>query len=110
MARRPIFIPQTDRGQLVCEFIVDFTWHAGLARSQAQKSLQSLHAAAAQLGIEPILEISSKSFQPLGVNLSVFNLQLECGPCGRISVEAAYQGSKVFEGGQQYEDIYRLLA
>ena len=56
--------------------------------------------------ISPILEISSKSTLGLGVSLSAFNLSLKIPDGRRISVECAYQGSKVFENDGPYHDLY----
>jgi hypothetical protein len=87
------------------EIILDFEWHAGFAKSQAQRSIASLHAAARERGLSPVLEISSKSDQPLGVSLSAFNLTLQLE--GRtMTVESVFQGSKVFEGGGPFHELY----
>jgi hypothetical protein len=84
---------------------VEFRWHAGLAVSQKQKSIAELHASAkVALGIERILEISSKSPDALGIALSAFNLKLDCGD-RRVPVEVAFQSSKVFLGGGPYLDL-----
>lgn len=105
MAKRPIFLPSS-QPPYVREIEVKFQWYPGMAKSQAQKSIQSLHDASESLGYAPLLEISSKSADPLGVELSAFNLKLS-GPDGRpISVECAFQGSKVFENGGPFEDLY----
>lgn len=106
MARRPIFIP-VSAGSFVEERMVDFTWHAGFAVSQQQKSIRSLHAAADKLGIAPMLDISSKSMEELGVQLSAFNLMLKGKNGNTLSVECAFQGSKVFERGGPYTDLYK---
>lgn len=107
MATRPIYIPATNGSALVITKMIDFEWHAGLAPSQKQKSINSLHLAAKEeLGIDTLLEISSKSKVSLGVNLSAFNLMILLPSLeNKISVESAYQASKVFEGGIQYRDI-----
>jgi hypothetical protein len=77
----------------------------GFAITQARKSIVSLHQAAAALGVVPVLEISSKSPDELGVKLSAFNLTVEVG--GRTTcVEAAFQGSKVFRDGGPFPDIF----
>ena len=92
---------------LVREHIVSFEWHAGFAISQTQKSIRSLHENASAKGIKPVLEISSKSLEKIGVQLSAFNLRLNYGGYN-FTVESAYQGSKVFEGGGPFTDIYAL--
>jgi len=79
-----------------------------MALTQAQKSIASLHKAACrQLDISTVLEISSKSLQPLGVKLSAFNLMIKTVKREReFSVECAYQGSKVFERGGPFIDLF----
>lgn len=76
MAKRPVFIPQFDGPTFVEELLIEFTWYPGFSKTQAQKSINSLHSAASERGIVPILEISSKSFDPVGVALSAFNLKI----------------------------------
>lgn len=109
MARRPIFIPRIDtgpRGPFVERIELDFTWHPGFALSQQQKSIASLHAAAAERGLGPVLEISSKSTDPRGIALSAFNLPCPL-PDGSVGVvETAFQGSKVFADGGPYTILY----
>jgi len=108
MASRPVFVPDKSRPPFVKEVFIEFKWYPGFAKSQAQKSIDSLHAAARSRGIEPLLEISSKSSQPLGVKLSAFNLMLKTKEHQLISVECAFQGSKVFERGGPYTDLYMV--
>jgi len=106
MTKRPIFIPKPESLPFVVEIDVDFEWYSGFAKTQAQKSIQSLHNSAAQKGISPVLEISSKSLDSLGVALSAFNLQLRIDTGKALSVECAFQGSKVFKDGGPYIDLY----
>lgn len=107
MARRPVFVSKAVGRELVSPVSVEFQWYAGLSKSQKQKSIKSLHGAAQRrLGIERILEISSKSEYRLGVALSAFNLMLTTPSGVRASVEVLFQGSKVFAGGGPYVDIY----
>lgn len=107
MAKRPIFIPVFDKDYLYEEVDIEFQWYPGFAVSQKQKSIQSLHKKAKENGYNPILEISTKSELKLGQRLSAFNLQIDTINYGKISIESAFQGSKVFENGIQYSDIYR---
>ena len=114
MATRPVFLPsassQPARGQNTNSAVgtvvpIEFHWHAGLAVSQKQKSIASLHSAAREaLGIDRILEISSKSTEPLGVALSAFNLRLRHEDRS-VPVEGAFQSSKVFANGGPYLDL-----
>jgi hypothetical protein len=105
MAKRPIFIPNTMKSPYVTERELEFEWHPGFAISQQQKSISSLHKAAKNVDIFPVLEISSKSQDQIGVNLSAFNLELTVHG-GKMSVECAFQGSKTFENGGPFTDLY----
>jgi hypothetical protein len=107
MAQRPVFVP-LDKAPWVRRRMVEFTWHAGMAVSQKQKSIASLHTAArGHLGLSRILEISSKSTQSEGVAASAFNLRIELPNGMRTPLECAYQGSKRFAGGGPFADLYR---
>jgi hypothetical protein len=109
MAKRPIFVPLINGKGLVLERYVDFQWHAGFAKSQKQKSIRALHEMAAKdYGVKSPLEVSSKSESPLGVALSSFNLKFETQRGRLLTVEAAFQGSKVFEFGGPYRDIFDM--
>ena len=107
MANRPVFIPMLDGKRLVLERPVEFHWFPGFAKSQKQKSIRDLHSAArTQLGIKNPLEISSKSEDPLGMALSSFNLSFTTKKGRTLSVECAFQGSKVFELGGPFRDLF----
>ena len=107
VAKRPIFIPLHDDKRFVLEHYVDFQWHPGFAKSQKQKSIRALHEMALrQYGVRNPLEVSSKSEDPLGVALSSFNLKFTTRRGRTLTVEAAFQGSKVFEKGGPYIDLY----
>lgn len=106
MAERPIFLPSGKPGRLVDELSVKFLWHKGMAPSQKKKNVLELHTAAAKRGYEPLLEVSTKSDEKLGQRLSAFNLSVELDEGGVISLECAFQGSKVFEGGGPFTDIF----
>ena len=106
MAKRPVFVPRPDASPFFEEVEVEFRWFAGMAKSQAQKSIDSLHEAAGREHVlSPVLEISSKSRTPLGVDLSAFNLMLTVAG-QKMSVECAFQGSKVFENAGPFPDLY----
>ena len=107
MAKRPIFTPNFNGFPYVDTVDIEFKWHPGFAKSQLQKSIASLHEAAEKLkNISPILEISSKSTSRLGISLSAFNLPLKTPNGRKMTVECAYQGSKVFENGGPYHELY----
>lgn len=58
--------------------------------------------------VYPILECSSRSPDPVGKTLSAFVLTFDT-PSGRtISVESAYQGSKVFGDDGPFQDLYNV--
>lgn len=119
MAKRPVFIPELRDGTIRQE-LVTFEWFPGFSVTQKQRCIRSLHDAAARtFGWEPnyILEVSTKSRQRLGANLSAFNLTLPRpewyaelapdSPC-YLSLESIYQGSKVFADGRgPYLDLYQ---
>lgn len=105
MAERPVFVPATTGTLLVHEVQIQFPWHSGLAASQKKKNVAELHRAAAAKGLEPLLEISSKSELEIGQRLSAFHLKIEVA--GReTTVECAYQGSKVFDKDGPFQDLY----
>lgn len=108
MAERPVFIPTREGRCLVLTKRVNFDWFPGMAASQKQKSIDALHSSAkSHLHLERILEVSSKSKEPLGVSLSAFNLTITTLKLNRsFSVESAYQGSKRFERGGPYVDLF----
>jgi len=106
MAKRPIFVPTNDSKELFKEVEIEFKYFNGFAVSQKNKCINSLHDSAAKNGYENILEVSTKSSEKLGHRLSAFNLMLETDNYGAISIESAFQGSKVFENGGAYNDIY----
>ena len=107
MAERPIFIPAPESPELVNELFLSIKWHPGFAQSQKEKNIEALHQAAAQRGIAPLLEISSKSKSERGRHMSAFHMAVPTKNYGRIKLELAFQGSKVFERGGPFTDLYR---
>lgn len=106
MAKRPVYVPRKDGKLGVEKTDIEFKWFPGMAKSQKQKSINSLHREAEAVGISPLLEISSKSENELGVKISAFNLNITTKIHKRVfSVEAAFQGSKVFQNGGPYFDL-----
>jgi hypothetical protein len=107
MANRPIFIPSENLNNPVLIKGVEFEWHPGMAVSQKQRSIQSLHENAKKtLKLKSILEVSSKSEVELGRNLSAFKLQINLRDGSSMPVENAFQGSKVFKNGGPFTDLY----
>jgi hypothetical protein len=109
MAERPIFVPAPDEPELVKEMYLRLKWHPGFAPVQKEKNVQELHAAAAANGYSPVLEVSSKSTGKLGRHLSAFHLRIQ-SRVGEMPLESAFQGSKVFERGGPFTDLYAVDA
>lgn len=109
MAQRPIFVPNYDEGPFVKTLNVNFEWYPGYSIKQKQKSILSLHEVAKKQNINKILEISTKSDKEIGIKLSAFNLIAELNNGDKISVESAYQGSKIFEKGGPFRDLFYKL-
>ena len=95
---------------MIIEDYVDFKWHPGMSLKQKQRSIAELHHEAnVKHGLGRPLEISSKSDQEIGVKLSSFNLKFTTQvKRTTLTVEAAFQGSKVFERGGPFRDIFAL--
>ena len=107
MAKRLYFkcIPNSDT--LYEEKYCEFEYFNGFSLSQKQKSIAELHNNIKQQ--EPlceILEVSSKSANPLGWGLSAFNLKVFDEILSKVFfLENVFQSSKVFEFGGPYRDL-----
>jgi hypothetical protein len=114
MAKRPVFFVQDPNNQdapLVDVVLVDFKWSPGMAKSQKQKSINSLHESIHVRRPCRVLEISSKSQEDLGIKLSAFNLGFVHPKSNAfICVESAFQGSKVFESSGPFPELYAQSA
>ena len=109
MAKRPVFLPNINKKGFVEVKIIEFEWFPGYSISQKQKSIKSLHENIKKSNPSlRVLEISSKSYNPLGVSLSAFNLMIETKNNKKFSVENAFQASKVFEKGGPYIDLLEI--
>ncbi len=106
MASRPVFSALGKPDHLVSETMISFPWSPGFAPVQKKKNVVALHDAARVQGFFPLLEVSTKSELELGRRLSAFSLKIST-EIGEISLEAAFQGSKVFKGGGPFVDIYK---
>lgn len=107
MATRPVFISINHPPFYRIENI-DFKWSAGFAVSQLQKNIVEIHNKFCTTNTNKrVLEISSKSLQGVGRCLSAFELKKHVPSLGQnFPVECIYQGSKVFENGGPYTDLY----
>lgn len=81
MSRRPYFAPCKDTVGYNGFMSPEFGWHGGFALSQQQKNGSALHDAVRYAhGPETrILEVSTRSLEPLGKSLSAHNLILPEG-------------------------------
>lgn len=106
MAVRSVYRVGTDNNY-VNKIDVDFTWNPGFAAIQKQKNIKALHENYKKINVEDrVLEVSSKSEDKLGVNLSAFNLMITTIKNKKtFSVESAFQSSKKFELGGPYLDL-----
>jgi hypothetical protein len=104
VAKRPVFVP-VGNPPYVEEKLIEFKWYHGRSKAQVGKCILSFHQEACKLGLSPTLEISTRSPNKLGVALSAFNLKLRLNTV-EMTVECAFQGSKVFENGGPYIDLY----
>lgn len=107
MAKRPIFIVEPSGFNFVRMEEVDFTWYAGMAMSRRQMSMRSLtEAAKVSYPESRFLEVSRMSDEDLGKSLSAFNLKLPYPHRSTgVTLECAFQASKVFERGGPYLDL-----
>ena len=104
MANRPVYLAKNSAPYVEC-VNTEFKFYNGFSMKQKRLSIQSLHDAF--LKIYPnknLLEISSKSENPFGIEISAFNLKFFHND-NLFTVESAYQASKVFENGGPYVDL-----
>ena len=107
MANRPIFIPVGKTKCIVREVHIDFPWTPGYSVLQKRKNIHNLHKAANAKGMHNLLEVSSRSRERIGRQLSAFNMGIVHGDNTKL-VEGLYQGSKVFEDGGPYTDMHTM--
>lgn len=105
MAKKKYFIANLEKN-IVEEKIIDYTFYPGLALINKQKNILNVHEEIKKKeNIEKILDVSSRSSKKIGIELSAFNLSIITKNGLKISVESIFQSSKIFENGNQYEDI-----
>lgn len=111
MAMRPVFAPGKRKNEADV-YMTEFQWNSGLSVSQKRKNIDALHEAYRRRFPESkVLEISSKSENPLGVALSAFNLKMAVPSLEqRVPLECIFQGGKVFSAGGPYTDLYNATA
>ena len=105
MATRPVFVVSLDDKFCIREN-TDFEFFSGFSDKQKKRCICSLHKEYLKANNgKKVLEISSKSEDKLGVDLSAFNLMLKTKSGKEVSVESAFQAGKVFENGGPYTDL-----
>ena len=97
MASRPIYVP-SKKAPFVNVYMPEFSWSGGFSITQKQKNITALHEAFTKRFPDyKILEISSKSMQQVGKQLSAFNLMKEVPSIGKhVPVECVFQGGQSF--------------
>ena len=95
--------------------MIEFKWLPGMALSRYQENIRTLHREIqSQNHIDNVLEISRKSENILGQQLSAFNLYFdpsficEDATSRQLSVESAFQGSKITPEGGPYPDLFQV--
>lgn len=111
MANRPVYVPM-NQAPYYKAINIEFVYNRGLNIKQKQKNIAAIHEIFNQNYPEnSILEISSKSLQPLGVLLSAFHLMKYVPSLEKsIPVENIYQGGKQFEQAGPFLDLYHGTA
>lgn len=105
MANRPVFVVTLDNKFCIREN-TDFEFFSGFSDKQKKRCICSLHKEYLKANNgKKVLEISSKSEDKLGVDLSAFNLMFKTKSGKEVSVESAFQAGKVFENGGPYTDL-----
>lgn len=108
MAKRPVFIANLEGKCYFKEIEVEFSWNGNADLSDFYKSIESLHEnfMFKTKNKYMVLEASTKSKEELGKRLSAFNLHFITKNNQKFTVESLFQGSKVFENGGPYQDLY----
>ena len=106
MAIRPVYMFSSETPYFKT-YQAEFSWNGGFAVSQKQKNINALHTAFNyQFPDLRVLEISSKSMQYRGADLSAFSLMKYVPPLGKsVTVENVFQSSKIFENGGPFIDL-----
>lgn len=109
MATRPVFMP-ISKPPYLQTWDAEFVYNGGFAVSQKQKNITAIHNAFhARFPDKKVLEISSKSMQEGGTELSAFHLRKYVPSLGKsIPVENVFQAGKVFKNGGPYTDLLHV--
>jgi len=106
MAQRPVFVA-VDFVPYASAWNVEFDYAPGFADVQQRKNIAAIHEGfARRYPDRRVLEISSKSTQEGGRELSAFSLPKFVASLGRsVPVECCYQAAKVFEKTGPHADL-----
>lgn len=109
MANRPVFVAK-ESAPFYRTMTIDFDWNSGFAKVQKQKNITAMHNEFLRRKPDKkILEISSKSMQEYGNDLSAFFLQKYVPELGKkVPVECIFQSAKTFQKGGPYKDILEV--
>jgi hypothetical protein len=107
LAVRLCFISTPDYKKAFDELVIEFKYFTGFAITQKQKSIKSMHDEITKRFPDlDVLEVSTKSLQPIGVKLSAFKLMYyDENTRKEYPIENVFQSSKVFEGGGPYREL-----
>lgn len=109
MALRMVYFPSNEY-PFYKEIPGEFEWVSGLNLKRKQMNITKLHDKIHSVFPDmKVLEISSKSMQNIGVELSALNLKMYLVSIGKmVSVENIYQGSKVYFDCNDLTDLYMV--
>lgn len=110
MAKRICFISKPSEHPIYNEVEVEFEYFTGFAVSQKQKSINSMHTNILRIDASlKVLEVSTKSTNPVGVALSAFNLKFLNEVSGKeYPIENIFQSSKIFTRGGPFRDLLNV--
>jgi len=106
MASKQVYIPK-ETAPYYDYVEIEYEFNPGFSRTQKQRNIRNIHENfTRRFNGKQALEVSSKSMQNGGVELSAFNL-LKYVPSKneKYSVECVFQSGKVFEHGGPYIDL-----
>ena len=108
-ATRPVFMASGKPPYRIA-LSAGFVYNAGFAASQKQKNITAIHNAfKSRFPDKKVLEISSKSMQDGGVELSAFYLLKFVPSLGKsVPVENVFQAGKVFVNGGPFTDLLHV--
>lgn len=109
MASRPVFITDSKPPYRIT-WNAEFIYNAGFSASQKQKNITAIHKAFQnRFPDKKVLEISSKSMQKFGTELSAFHLLKYVPSLGKaVPVENVFQSGKVFKNGGPFTDLLNV--